>query len=110
MFLGGRMFKRIKTLFTLLVIALFTTVSAANLTGYLPNSTALAFGGVDVKGNEHVFDTFIDEWNNRGLTDLFKAVLGDEFDEDDIDMPDELADLEFLDVLGTEFWFAVGGN
>lgn len=104
------MFKRIKTLFTLLVVALFTTVSAANLTGYLPNSTALAFGGVDFKGNEHVFDTFIDEWNNRGLTDLFKAVLGDEFDEDDIDMPDELADLEFLDVLGTEFWFAVGGN
>lgn len=104
------MFTRLKSLLTLLVVAFLTTASAMNLTGYLPNSTAFAIGGVDFKANEDVFDVFIDEWNKLGLTDMLTAIASDELDEDDFELPSEFADLNFLDILGTEFWFAVGAD
>lgn len=104
------MFKKLKTLLSLIVVALFTTVSAANLTGYLPNSTAFAFGGVDLKANENTFDTFVNEWNNLGLTDLFESVMDEELGGEEFEFNDEFEGLTLLDVIGTEFWLAVGAD
>ena len=105
--------KQLKTLVALLAVALFTMASAANLTGYFPRDTFAAFGGENFADHEGAFQVFIDEWEQRGLTDLFQNAAADSMDEfadGEFEMPAGFEDIDPMDIFGQEFWMAIGGD
>lgn len=105
--------KQFKMIGALLVAALLTAVSAANLTGYFPNDTFVAFGGQNFADHEGAFQVFIDEWEQRGLTELFQNAAADSLDEfgkSEFEMPAGFEDIDLMDIFGAEFWMAVGSD
>lgn len=105
--------KQFKTTVALLVAALLTMASAANLTGYFPRDTFAAFGGQNFADHEGAFRVFIDEWEQRGLTELFQGAAEssmDDFSDEEFTIPAALENLDPMDVFGEEFWVAAGSE
>ncbi len=100
-----------KTLFILLAIITLAFASAQSLLAYLPADSVAVFGVQDLAKHEAKLAQFIDEYNRLGLNDSL-AKLNNAEDADSgnslgLMKSNPFKNLEMLDFLGQEAWFAL---
>lgn len=97
-------------------LLLAATASAQSLTNLLPEDTFLAFGVSELGQHEAKISPFVDEWQRLRISERFTAAIDeDEFDIGEMDealdeIPEELRNLTFFDLLGGELWVAAAGS
>jgi hypothetical protein len=101
----------------LIALVLAVPASAQRLAEYLPADTVLALGTVDLDAHADLLDGVLADWQRHGVGEALERALGgvdagmfgvplDEADVD-VDLPEALADLELLDLVGREAWLAL---
>ncbi len=104
-----------KILIILVAIFSIAFASAQSLLAYLPADSVAVFGLQDLAQHEDKLSQFIDEYNRLGLNDSLAKLNGAEQDSKDsksfgIMKSNPFKNLDAMDFLGQEAWFAVSAS
>ena len=104
-----------KILIILVAIFSIAFASAQSLLAYLPADSVAVFGLQDLAQHEDKLSQFIDEYNRLGLNDSLAKLNGAEQDTTDsksfgIMKSNPFKNLDAMDFLGQEAWFAVSAS